>query len=148
MELVAAVLVLASQAGGHSPDDSSPTPTPTRETTTVPKAASLNRRRNDHVTSLRQQWGSELLSQPIVVEELKTHAWRIARLGRLLELAESENRPEFARRVHRLISIEVAMHRRRMQGLWSRHRQQRFRPLPRAVPPSPATPATASEASW
>jgi hypothetical protein len=72
-------------------------------------------RRQAHVLALRAHFAPELLRRTAVRDELRMHAWRMARLERLMALArESKNEPALAR-VQRIISVEVAMHRRRME---------------------------------
>jgi hypothetical protein len=72
-------------------------------------------RRQAHVLALRAQFRPEVLRQTTVRDELRTHAWRMARLERLMALGRETKNEGGLARVQRIISVEVAMHRRRME---------------------------------
>lgn len=77
-------------------------------------------RRNRQLQTLRETWGVELLAAPPVRAELKTHAWRMARLERMQLLANDSTKPNKAKlvaRVDKLIEKERERHQRHMDQL-------------------------------
>ena len=76
----------------------------------------MDTRRKTEQDRTRTRWGA-LVEQPSVVAELKTHAERTARLGRIQELAEVEGKPAVAARAQRALAAENARHEKQMQTL-------------------------------
>jgi hypothetical protein len=84
-------------------------------------------RRREHRDRIRQKWGDEVVRTPALRNELRVHAWRLARLTRVRALAEGENKTELIARVDSLLAKEEARHERRMAELGAK-----------AVPPGQA----------
>jgi hypothetical protein len=87
------------------------------------KAQTRAKRRQDHRGELKRQYGLELLKRPAVLAELKTHAWRMARLERMQNLAEAitnaDKRKKTLARLEKLITKEKERHARQMEHLKS-----------------------------
>ena len=67
--------------------------------------------------AVRQKWGGDLVAHPGVRAELRLHAWRMARLRTIKQIAQKEGREKLAARADALIAREVARHERRMGQL-------------------------------
>ncbi len=79
-------------------------------------------RRQKRRAELRAKWGDALLRHPAVRAELKVHAWRLARLHRIRQLATGADagKPDVVARVDALIAKEQARHDKRMATLQSK----------------------------
>jgi hypothetical protein len=97
-----------------------------------------DQRRRDHRDRLFRHYGSALLQQPAMLAELKTHAWRMARLERVRTLAEAlpdaDKRAKTIERVDKLVTREKTRHERKLEQLKSQ-----------PEPAKPATPGTEPE---
>jgi hypothetical protein len=80
------------------------------------RKSTIDARRKAEQDQTRVRWGN-VVEQPAVVAELKTHAERTARLGRIQELAEVEGKPALATRAGRALATENARHEKQMQTL-------------------------------
>jgi hypothetical protein len=77
-------------------------------------------RRRESQEQVRKKWGDRTLAHPAVQAELKTHAWRMARLERMRLLAESSDHPQKDKRLERIKALtdkELARHEKRMAEL-------------------------------
>ena len=96
------------------------------------------KRRRDHKDRLSQRHGADVLQRPAILAELKTHAWRMARLERVRELAEgltdAGKRKKTLERVDKLIAREESRHDRQLEHLKGQ-----------AGPGKPADPGSASD---
>lgn len=61
--------------------------------------------------------GENTLEHPRVRTELQHHAWRLARLNRMLELADHAKNQQLTARIEKLRAAEMARHQRRLQAL-------------------------------
>lgn len=68
-----------------------------------------NQRRGERVAQLKKTYGATL-DAPAVRSELLLHAWRVARLERLMQMAEAEERSELLTRAKELLAKETARH--------------------------------------
>lgn len=68
--------------------------------------------------ALRDKYG-DILQQPAVREELKTHASRIARLNQIKRVADDEKKSKIASRADKLIDRENKRHDKRMDAFKS-----------------------------
>jgi len=75
--------------------------------------ATRKQRRAAHLAKLKHKWGG-LVTHPAVRAELKVHAWRMARLDRVRELAAAEDKTDVVARVDKLIAKEQARHDKHM----------------------------------
>jgi hypothetical protein len=73
------------------------------------------RKKSDRA-AVREKYG-DLLTQPAVIDELRTHASRMARLNRIKELADDQKQTKITDRVNTLIDRENNRHDARMQAL-------------------------------
>jgi hypothetical protein len=73
-------------------------------------------RRKDRRDKIKAKWG-DLHKHPAVREELRRHARRMARLNRILALAEEAKKDDVVKRVKDLIAKEEARHDKRMTAL-------------------------------
>ncbi len=73
-------------------------------------------RRAAHLAKIKQKWG-DAVDRPAVRSELKVHAWRMARLNRIRELATAEDKKDVVARVDKLIEKEQARHDKHMDVL-------------------------------
>ena len=73
-------------------------------------------RRKDRLKEIRERWG-DIVRLPEVRAELKTQAWRMARLNHIKALAESEGKTELVARADKLIERERARHQAAMERL-------------------------------
>ena len=80
-------------------------------------AAEREQRRQARLAEIRARWEASFLGQAAVVEELTRHAQRMARLNRMLLLAEGHSQPKVAVRVRFLMDAEQARHDRQMMAL-------------------------------
>jgi hypothetical protein len=75
--------------------------------------ATRKERRAARLAKIKQKWGG-LVTHPAVRAELKVHAWRMARLDRVRELAAAEDKTDVVARVDKLIAKEEARHDKHM----------------------------------
>jgi hypothetical protein len=79
------------------------------------------KRSKQHRDALEGKYGADVLQRPPVLAELKTHAWRMARLERLRALAEAQSdtakRNQNVARLTKLTAREIARHERQMDQL-------------------------------
>ena len=68
-----------------------------------------DQRRGQRVAKLKKAYGAAL-DAPAVRSELLLHAWRVARLERLMQMAEAEERSELLTRAQELLAKETARH--------------------------------------
>ena len=80
------------------------------------RKASREERGKKRRAELKAELGAKALGAPIR-EELKHHAWRVARLRRLIELAEASDRPELKERAEKLLVQEDERHTARLAKL-------------------------------
>ena len=100
------------------------------------KLRETNKERQDnHRAALKARWG-EQLAKPDAQQELAVHERRMAKLDRLLLLAQTErtgkDADKLTTRIDKLIDLETARHEKRMAELTS---------TGAATPPAPAQPA-------
>ncbi len=62
------------------------------------------------------KWG-RIHKRPAVNAELRLHAWRMARMGRLRTLATENSKDDAVKRIDELKAKEMARHQKRMEGL-------------------------------
>ncbi len=90
--------------------------------------------------AIKKQWGDPL-AQPPMQNELRMHAWRLARLDAIKRIAADEGNTDQVARCDALIERENARHEKRMEALKS---------MPGgagSAAPSAATPASAAPAA-
>jgi hypothetical protein len=79
-------------------------------------------RRDNHRASLKARWGDKL-ARPDTQNELALHEKRMAKLNRLLLLAQTERTgkdvDKLSERIEKLIDLETARHEKRMADLTS-----------------------------
>ncbi len=73
----------------------------------------LNRRKEKHRRELRAKLKDRPLAPPLR-KELRRHAWRVARIQRLIELAEAREKPELKARAEKLLKRELEKHGKRV----------------------------------
>jgi len=61
--------------------------------------------------------GEKAARHPNVQTELRHHAWRLARLNRMLELANQRKEPKLVARIEKLRAVELTRHRNRLESL-------------------------------
>jgi hypothetical protein len=66
--------------------------------------------------AVRAKWG-DLALRPAFRNELRLHAWRVARLRAIRQIALDESNPELAARCDALLAREERRHDRRMAAL-------------------------------
>jgi len=71
-------------------------------------------RRSAQLRELRSRWGDDALKRPEVRDELREHAWRLARLKRLRELAAEKKNEKLLSRIERLEQKENERHTQAM----------------------------------
>jgi len=71
---------------------------------------------------------------PAVREELRNHAWRLARLNQLIYLAELDKKPAFAEKAKALIEKENTSHQERLKALLAKAEVKNYKP---PVAPAP-----------
>ncbi|MGC4063184.1 MAG: hypothetical protein QM784_00750 [Polyangiaceae bacterium] len=74
-------------------------------------------RRSDRLARIRElknRWGGRTLMQPNVRDELRHHAWRVARLKRMRELALEKKNDKLVAKIDQLEQKENARHERAM----------------------------------
>ena len=76
-------------------------------------------RRQARREELKKTWG-DLPKHPAVKNELKLHAWRMARLKRIRAIADSEGKKDTVARVDKLMEKEKQRHQKRMDHLKSK----------------------------
>jgi hypothetical protein len=85
------------------------------------RAQTRAKRRQDRRNELKREHGVEVLQRPPVIAELKTHAWRMARLERMHDLAEdianADKRKKTLARLEKLVTREKERHARQMEHL-------------------------------
>lgn len=82
------------------------------------RKAKRNERRDQHRTLMKEMWGPIHELSPVRAE-LRSHAWRMARLQRLYELAAEKNDEKLLARVEKLMDHERERHQARMQAFSS-----------------------------
>lgn len=110
--------------------------------------AKIQERRARHaarVAELRQRWGSAVLEDQAARQELRQHAWRVARLQRMRELAVQEKKTKLVERIDDLLKREDTQHEQRLQKI--RARLTDAGPMPsasgsEATPSAPSIPST------
>jgi colicin import membrane protein len=84
------------------------------------KWAKLRETRKERKQASREEvkklWG-DLALKPAVKNELRNHAWRMARLKRIRAVAEAEGKTELVKRCDTLIEKEKDRHQKRMEDL-------------------------------
>jgi hypothetical protein len=80
------------------------------------RQAKREERRKERRAKIKEKWG-DLVKRPEVVNELKKHARRIARLNRLLALAEEAKKDDKKKKIEELIEKENKRHEARMAQL-------------------------------
>ena len=80
---------------------------------------------------------------PAVREELRSHAWRIARLNQLVFLAEVDNKAKIGERAKELIEKENTAHDERLKALLAKAEIKNYKPKPQpaAAPVKASGPA-------
>jgi hypothetical protein len=78
---------------------------------------SRDERRGEDQDQIQKKWGGEQVRTPAIRNELRVHAWRLARLTRVQSLAEMDNKADVVDRVDGLLAKENARHERRMAEL-------------------------------
>jgi hypothetical protein len=93
-------------------------------------------RRKAHRQKLLERLGAEGAVRPPILAELKTHAWRMARLERLRALAEaledSTKRTQTIERIDKLVARETKRHERQLEQLKSQARPSPEKPADQA----------------
>lgn len=85
--------------------------------------ATRKQRRAAHLARIKQRWG-KAVAHPAVRAELKVHAWRMARLDRIKELASANDKKDVVARVDKLIEKENARHDKHMGVLKTKGARQ------------------------
>lgn len=78
---------------------------------------SRGKRRDAHRALLKAKWGEHAEHQAPLLAEFRQHAWRMARLKRMLALAEELEKPDLVKRVNASIEKETARHEARLEKL-------------------------------
>jgi hypothetical protein len=97
-----------SEAAHHQP------PSPDEPSANAEKRRT---RRTQRTQELTARFGHELVARPNVRAELARHAWRIARLNKMAELAQTAKNDKFVTRVERLRQAENTRHESRLEKL-------------------------------
>ncbi len=107
------------KSGEARPDD--PPGRDKDKATPEERARTREQRRKQHREELKSHYGADLLHRPPILAELKTHAWRMARLERMKTLAEAiadaGKRKKTLERLDKLVEKERARHDRHMEDL-------------------------------
>jgi hypothetical protein len=74
----------------------------------------------DHRKETIDTWGPSVVNRADARAELATHADRMARLNRVIDIAEDKGDPAMAARAKNLIGLEIARDARAMQEIKSR----------------------------
>jgi hypothetical protein len=74
----------------------------------------------EHRRQLEQVWGPAFLTRPECKAELELHAERIARLNRIIDLAEEQHVAALAEHARRVLAREIARDARAMAELRAR----------------------------
>ncbi len=98
--------------------------------------AARHQRRMEQLKQLRAKYGAEAIARPPIRDELRRHAWNLARLTRLAALAEQQKKTRHLKRIGDLRVKEEARHQRRMAELTAGAAQP--------AAPQPASPAHAA----
>jgi hypothetical protein len=80
----------------------------------IGKSTERRSQRLARIRELKERWGAESLKQPNVQNELRHHAWRLARLKRMRELALEKKSDKLVARVDLLEQKENLRHDRAM----------------------------------
>src|SRR5690606_30008447 len=76
--------------------------------------ADRKERTEKQAEALKKEWGDKAMHAPVRAE-LARHAWRVARLERLIAIAEVSGREEQAARAKELLEKENASHPERLK---------------------------------
>jgi len=109
--------------------------------------ARIQERRARHaarVAELRQSWGEEVLQDQAARQELRQHAWRVARLQRMRELAVQGNKTKVVARIDDLLKREATLHEQRLQKIRARLTDAGPMPSASAPPSAPSAPSNPS----
>jgi len=93
-----------------------------------------------HREAIKKQWG-DAAAQPQMGNELRMHAWRLARLDAIKRIATDEGNTDLVTRCDALIERENARHEKRMAAL------KAGPDAAGSAAPSAATPASAAPAA-
>ncbi|MBN2194148.1 MAG: hypothetical protein JW751_15130 [Polyangiaceae bacterium] len=103
-----------------------------------------DRTREDRIRTARDEararWG-DILTSPEVAEELRLHAWRLARVEGIQRLADEEGNAPLVGRCEDVFDREIARHERRMEALkasLTAPSSVSSASVPAASPPAPA----------
>src|SRR5262249_14685074 len=77
-----------------------------------------DQRRQAEREEIRRKWGSAL-DKHAALEELRRHARIVARLDRIKDIADSEDKPELAKRASDALERENARHEKKMAAFAS-----------------------------
>jgi hypothetical protein len=97
-------------------------------------------RRLARLRELRERYGSDLLKTPPVREELEHHAWRLARLKRMRELATEKKNDKLIAKIDQLEKKENERHEKAMNRF--KERGATSAPEGSAVPSPSAVPSS------
>jgi len=67
--------------------------------------------------ALKKEWGKKLDASPPLLNELRRHAWRVARLQRLVEIGEAMKQDHVVDKAQRLLEMENEKHAKRMTAI-------------------------------
>lgn len=73
-------------------------------------------RRRERREEVKRLWG-ELHKQPAARNELRVHAWRMARLNRMRTIAKADGKDKLVARIDTLMEKERTRHKRKMEQL-------------------------------
>lgn len=109
--------------------------------------ADLRKDRKDRADKSRKEAEKVVGDKPLhpaVKEELRSHAWRVARLNQLVYLAELDNKPKQAEKAKELLSKENASHADRLKALLAKAEVKNYKP-PAPAPETKDKPGTAAK---
>ncbi|MCH2109733.1 MAG: hypothetical protein MK135_10410, partial [Polyangiaceae bacterium] len=122
------------------------------------RGATRKERAKEHRQALKEEIGTKKLTVQLR-HEMRRHAWRVARLERISELAEAGEKPKLKERAEKLLEKESTLHKKRMTRYLAKVSQPGTQPSvstsptpaqPKAAVPAataPAAPAAAAPAS-
>ncbi|HXS16193.1 MAG TPA: hypothetical protein VN764_03340, partial [Polyangiaceae bacterium] len=93
--------------------------------------AELRKDRKDRAEKSRKEAEKVVGDKPLhpaLKEELRSHAWRVARLNQLAYLAELDNKPKQAEKAKELLGKEIASHQERLKALLAKAEIKNYKP--------------------
>ncbi len=114
------------------------------------RTAKLRKDRKDRAKTNREKLAKIVGEDPLhpsVREELRSHAWRLARLNQLVYLAELDKKEKLGEKAKELIEKENESHDRRLKALLAKPEVKNYKPPAQGkkAPPLKARPAIPSK---